>query len=174
MGANPGLEWPQRIKVDGILWQRVPEENAGRVERVLIATDMVKWLNETLRVSSSCCCCWMEKSAWQVDQVWHHTEHHDCPSPESSLLKVLQLKVAEQSRYTAFLLIVSSDEPCSSVLNSLYCIDLGLVGMIPNDWGILQLWTNQAFVTGGSDLAGAGWPITASERNRLHFVMAHG
>ena len=37
------------------------------VERVLVALDMAEWLNETLRVSSSCCSCWLKWSAWQVD-----------------------------------------------------------------------------------------------------------
>ena len=126
-----------------------------RQGRVLIAFVMAELLNETLHVSSSCCSCWMEWSAWQVDQIWHHLEHHDCPSPESSVLKAIELEVAEHSCYAAFLSIVSSDETCSSALNSLYYIDVGLVGMIPNGWGILQLWTDQAFVTDGSDLAGA-------------------
>ena len=95
----------------------------------------------------------MEWTGWQVDQVWHHTEHHDCPSSEPHLLKAFQLEIAEHSCNAAFLSIISSDEPCGSTLNSLDRVNVGLVGMIQNGWGILQLWTNQSFVTGGSDLA---------------------
>ena len=159
MGADPGPEWLQRISVDHILRQGVPNDNAGRVKRVLVALDMAKRLYISLRMSYGCCSSRMEWTRWQVDQIWHHTEHHDCPSPESSLLKAFQLEITENSCYAAFLSIVSSDEPCGSALNSLDCVNVGLVGMIPNGWGILQLWTNQALVTGGSDLAGAGWQI---------------
>ena len=53
MGADPGPEWLQRISVDDILWQGVPDDNAGRVERVLVALDMAKRLYKSLCMSSS-------------------------------------------------------------------------------------------------------------------------
>ena len=53
VGADPGLEWLQRINVDDILWQGVPDDSASRVERVLIALDMAEWLNKTLILKNS-------------------------------------------------------------------------------------------------------------------------
>ena len=107
VGADPRPEWLQRSSVDHILRQEVPDDNAGRVERVLIAVDMAERLYETLCMSSGCSSWWMEWTGWQVDQVWHHTEHHNCPSPEPSPLKAFQLEITEHSCYAAFLSIYS-------------------------------------------------------------------
>ena len=148
---------------------RVPDDNTDRIERDLVALDMAKRLYKSLRMSSCCCSWWMDWSAWQVDQVWHHTKIHDCSSPESFLWKAFKLEVVEHSCYATFRSEVSSDEPCDSELNSLCCVNVGLVDMFPNGWHILQLWTNQAFVTGGSDLAGAGWQIPPKESNCVVF-----
>ena len=122
-------------------WSQIPGGNASRVERVLVALDMAETLYKRC-LSSGFSSWWMEWIWWQIDQVWHHTEHHECPCPESSLLKAFELKVVEHKCYRAFLSIVSSDEPCGSALKSLYCVNVSFVGIIPNGWGILQLWTN--------------------------------
>ena len=163
VGAEPGLEWLHRIRVDDILWQGVPDDNASRVEWILVALDMAEWLDETL-VAVPAGWSGPDDRSIRLDTT-RHTEHLDCSSPEPSLLKAFQLEVMELLRCFP----VDSLQWWTVRL----CAEQPLLHWCGSCWydpkqlrhTVLQLWTNQAFVTGGSDLAGAGWQIPPKESN---------